>query len=322
MKVDVPRTLKALGIKFEELGDEIWACCPYPDHNEDTPSWSIKSDANHAKYGSHHCFGCGRGGGPVDLVMESVGLSGYGAARDWILKRKLTLDGVAPLSIEVRLRRAGVRKELDAPKHVIESYSRWTTNAKRYAAKRGLTAEQIERWGIGCVALGPLAGRLYFPIRDRNGILLSYTARDYTGEARSRYKEPRGKGEEGAHPSAVFGEEYWPEDTSEAELILCEGALNALACERVGARHVGALYGSDLHRSQLLKLQRFGSIVIASDLDKAGNKMARKLYASFARWRPVRRIAFPGGMDPNDVERKDPNQLKELLWGKRAARVS
>ncbi len=314
MKVDVPRLLKALGIFSEDMHDEMWACCPYPEHDELTPSWSIKNDVGIDKHGTHHCFGCGRGGGPAELVMNVVGLSGYGAAVAWLKERNLDLEGVAPMGIEIKLKRPGVHRELEAPLGVRTSYKRWTTNAKRYAKKRGITEVQIDRWEVGCVPMGPLAGRLYFPIRDRQGVLLSYTARDYTGEARSRYREPEGKGMDGAHPGAVWGEQHWPIAKYRTELVLCEGALNGLACERVGAKHVGALYGSDLHKEQLLKLNSWLSIVIAADLDVAGDKMARKLLASLSRWSKVRRVQFPPRKDPNDLELEDPELLKEVLW--------
>jgi DNA primase len=319
MKVDVPRLLEALGISSEESNtgaEEMWACCPFPEHDEATPSWSIRNDPSLEKHGSHYCFGCGRGGSPADLVIEKIGLSGYGAAVGWLKERNLEIDGVAPMGIKVVLKRPGVYKQLEMPFGIRPQFKKWTTNARRYAASRGITEAQVHRWSIGCVPMGPLAGRLYVPVYDRAGMLLSYTARDYTGDAKSRYKEPTGKGMEGAHPGAIFGEEHWPMEILRKELILCEGAFNALACERVGARHVGALYGSDLSKEQLLKLRSWKSIVIASDLDTAGDKMARKLLASLARWGNTRRVNFPDRRDPNDLEQTEPKLLKELLWPK------
>ena len=317
MRVDVPRLLDALGIFSEESNtgaEELWAACPYPEHEESTPSWSIKNNLSLPQHGSNYCFGCGRGGSPADLVMEIVGLSGYGAAIEWLKERTLDVEGVAPMGIQVVLRRPGVHTELELPFGLRSKYKSWTTNAKRYASSRGITEAQIYRWSIGCVPMGPLAGRLYIPAYDRDGVLLSYTARDYTGDARSRYKEPDGKGMDGAHPGAIFGEEHWPQEMFRNELVLCEGAFNSMACERVGARHHGALYGSDLSKEQLLKLTTWKSIVIASDLDTAGDKMARKLLASLSRWGNTRRVKFPDRRDPNDLEREDPELLKELLW--------
>ncbi len=318
MQVDVPLLLEALGIASEESNtgaEEMWACCPFPEHDEDTPSWSIKNDPSMEKHGSHYCFGCGRGGSPVDLVMEVIDLSGYGAAIAWLKERSLDLDGIVRWeSIEFVPKRPGVHQTLEQPYGVRSAYKKWTTNAKRYVASRGITEAQIYRWSIGCIPMGPLAGRIYVPAYDRAGALLSYTARDYTGDAKSRYKEPDGKGMDGAHPGAIFGEEHWPIEMLRSELILNEGAFNAMACERVGARFTGALYGSDLSKEQLLKLKSWKSIVIASDLDTAGNKMARKLLANLARWGNTRRVDFPDKRDPNDLEREDPKLLKELLW--------
>ncbi len=318
MIVDVERMLEALGIESEEAGSaatEMWACCPYPEHDESTPSWSIKNDEQDDKHGSHYCFGCGRGGSPVDLVIAQVGLSGFGAAIAWLEERKLDIDGVAPLNIELILKMPAKHEMLELAYGIRADYSKWTTNAKRYAKERGITEHQIHRWSIGCVPMGPLAGRMYIPAYDQNQRLLSYTARDYTGDARSRYKEPSGKGMDGAHPGAVFGEEHWPkEHTLRRELVLCEGAFNAMACERVGAANIAALFGSDLTNEQLLKLKTWDTIILASDLDAAGNKMARKILAALGRWSDIRRVQFTDKRDPNDLERENPALLKDLLW--------
>lgn len=308
--------LAALGIDVAEGQsgpDELWAACPFPEHDEVTPSWSIKDEVMLDKHGSHYCFGCGRGGSPADLVMEVVGLSGYRAAIEWLKERSLDLEGTAPMGIQVVLRRPGAYKPLEVPFGMRTKYKTWTTNAKRFAQRRGLTEAQVFRWSIGCVPMGPLAGRLYVPAYDRRGVLLSYTARDYTGDASSRYKEPRGKGMDGAHPGAIFGEEHWPIPELRRELVLCEGAFNAMACERVGAMHTGALFGSDLTKEQVLKLESWPRIVVASDLDTAGNKMARKVMAVFGRRANTVRVKFADKRDPNDIERDDPAELKELL---------
>lgn len=310
--------LEALGIESPEAGtaaEEMWACCPFPEHDESTPSWSIKNDEQSDKHGSHYCFGCGRGGSPADLVIVQVGLSGFSAAVAWLKERKLDIDGVAPLNIDLVLKRPPKHATLELPYGIKDKYSTWTTNAKRYAKERGITEHQIDRWSIGCVPMGPLAGRLYIPAYNQERELLSYTARDYTGETRSKYKEPAGKGMDGSHPGAVFGEEHWPNmHILRRELVLCEGAFNAMACERVGAPYIAALFGSDLTKEQLLKLKTWDNIVLASDLDAAGNKMARKILAALGRWSPTTRVKFADKRDPNDLERENPTLLKELLW--------
>jgi DNA primase len=51
-------------------GGNHMALCLLPGHNEKTPSLKIDTDL-----ALFHCFGCGRGGSIVDLVMACEGLS-------------------------------------------------------------------------------------------------------------------------------------------------------------------------------------------------------------------------------------------------------
>jgi hypothetical protein len=69
MNHNVERSLEALGIEYEDKGDNAQAICPMheritgdPDHN---PSWYI-----HLETGQHICFSCGYKGNLVQLVCD------------------------------------------------------------------------------------------------------------------------------------------------------------------------------------------------------------------------------------------------------------
>jgi DNA primase len=49
--------------RLERRGSDWWGCCPF--HNEKTPSFHVVPDRK-----MYHCFGCGKGGGPVNFLME------------------------------------------------------------------------------------------------------------------------------------------------------------------------------------------------------------------------------------------------------------
>ena len=49
-------------------GSNQFGLCPF--HNEKTPSFSVSSDKQ-----IYHCFGCGKGGGVINFIMEIEGLS-------------------------------------------------------------------------------------------------------------------------------------------------------------------------------------------------------------------------------------------------------
>jgi len=316
VNIDVDGLMRALGIDARRRGQELWARCPYPGHEGDgTPSWSIVDSPGDDRHGLHHCFGCAAGGGALDLVLELVGLSGYAAAAAWVRERGLDVDDEQSLEVELRLRRPRRMADgMPVPRCVwFGDLAAWPTPARRYAAERGLTAAQIERWGIGYAVDGELAGRVWVPTRDRAGVLRDWTARSYCGEE-PRYRNAGG----GGLRSAVFGERWWPDvrARAEAELVLCEGAFDALACERAGARYVGALSGvARYDRWTMPAIAGWQSVVVAVDPDDAGDRVAEMIdmLGRIPGERNIHKVDLPAGVDCAALWRRDPRELERRL---------
>lgn len=304
--VDVPKMLLLLGIEFRDQGGEYWARCPHPDHPEKTGSWSINDN------GGHHCFGCKWQGGPAELVLKRIGLSGYGAASSWLKEKGLYLDGPVALAVKLALTGHDQMNTLVMPADArIGPLADWVTPARRYARQRGLTAAQVDRWGLGFATGGYYANRILLPTWSRTGTLLNITGRAWSATKIPKYLNA--KELHGWDPGAIFGERYWPERPTRSTLVLGEGEFNALACERVGAQYVGALGGSQLEKEQVLKLSLFQRVILATDIDRAGSDIARSLKATLVRWRRVDVVQFPDHRDPNDLALEDPALLKSLL---------
>jgi hypothetical protein len=306
--IDVVRLLRALRIEAEPAGDSLWAKCPLPGHPDNDASWHI--DFRGPKQGWHHCFGCKAGGGPVDLVMDVVGIT-YGSARAWIESRGLDVDD--PVALEVVLDKQpdkyGLFRLPPEVRH-IGAPALWPTPFKRFAAKRGLTNEQIERWSVGYATEGSLAYRLVFPIHNDKGEMWSYSARSIV-EARAKYLTAT-KDEHADH-GAVFGALHWPPVGEREVLYVAEGVLNALAIERVVGTDprigVAALDGSQLLDGQALALGTFERVVLVSDPDLAGDGLAEAL-APLRRWRSLQRATIPKGQDANSLP---PEKLARIL---------
>ena len=49
-------------------GANLFGLCPF--HSEKTPSFSVRQDKQ-----TYHCFGCGKGGGVINFIMEIENLS-------------------------------------------------------------------------------------------------------------------------------------------------------------------------------------------------------------------------------------------------------
>ena len=55
-------------VRLTKKGSSYWGCCPF--HSEKTPSFHVVPDRQIYK-----CFGCGKGGGAINFVMELENLS-------------------------------------------------------------------------------------------------------------------------------------------------------------------------------------------------------------------------------------------------------
>ena len=66
-------------VTLKRRGTGYIGLCPF--HNERTPSFSVSPSRNICK-----CFSCGKGGSPVNFLMELEGMS-YGEALRWLGKK-------------------------------------------------------------------------------------------------------------------------------------------------------------------------------------------------------------------------------------------
>lgn len=288
--IDVPRVLGRLGIEARRVGKEWLARCPNPGHEDRHPSWGIRDEPGSDRHSLHNCLSCGYAGAVVDLVMLVVGLD-YAAAREWLAGDDV---GVAPPSgVELIVRQP--RRIFRLPVGVdVRPLAEWVPSARAYAEGRGVTAAQVDRWGLGYAAAGVLEGRVVFVKRTRGGEVAGYSARTFVGAPR-RYLEPSGR--EGAVMSVLFGEQHWPEHAG-GVVVVVEGAINALAVERAWPGvSVATTSGSMLHPSVPWKLMRFGEVVVLTDPDAAGDKLGGQLEASLARHVRLRRVRLPEGED-------------------------
>lgn len=290
--VEVPALLTELGIVYERRGYELWAPCPLPDHDEQDPSWHIEDRLGSEKHAFHRCFGCKQGGGAIGLVRQMLELEGEDAGKQayqWMREHGLVGDRVGTLPHRVRLVRTERKVgECLIPRGVVLDVplEDWPTPMRKYAIGRGLTAEQVESWGVGYAVHGRMRGRIVFVARDQAGKVLRYNGRKMSRQ-RAKYLGPR-RGQ-WWDKSAVFGEQHWPAQRD--VVVVAEGEINALACERAAAdvlpttsTGIAALAGSELLIGQVNKLSTFTHLLVVSDPDQAGDRLWETIWQSLARW--------------------------------------
>ena len=139
--------------------------------------------------------------------------------------------------------------------HTYFSYSK----AMKYLKNRGIESYDIERYDIGYCDKGDYAGRIIVPSFDADNKLNYFLARDFTGNAYLKYKNPPV-----SKDVVVFENQI---DFSEP-LILCEGVFDAMAIRR----NAIALLGKNIPSKLKMRLIEHGvkevSIVLDNDAYK------------------------------------------------------
>jgi hypothetical protein len=316
--VDVLATLKRLGVDVRRAkGREVWACCPIHSIGgklERTPSFRIRNEPDSDKHGFYQCFGsCEshvRSGSVFKLVRLLLELESNIEAKRWIHGESLEVERDRPSRIVVvsndpKIRKRGVEYPIGV---VVAPVACWPQMAREYLDKRGIPAEQAERWGFGYGKFGKYANRIFMPACDGQGRLLNFATRTCI-EALQKSKEPN-EGS-GAEKSAVFGEFLWPNRGDRRVVVATEGAFDALATEREMPEFChGAIFGSEVLPGHLLRFGSFDAILVASDPDDAGDKYFRAIRSGLARMKRVERVAIPEGTDCADLARDDPGILR------------
>lgn len=299
--VDIGKLLVALDIDAQKRGTKWIAKCPAPNHQDRHPSWMIRDDPGGKWHGSHVCQSCGLTGGTWELVAVVRGVS-LGEAQAFVN----ALGGVVPLSRDVPLVSVKIRRRriYELPPGVVipESFAHWQSAPLRYIQRRGITEDQVMRWGIGYATTGPLAWRIVMPVYT-SGRLVAYVARSIFDDGSLRYDMPSRQA--GARPDfALWGEAGF--DAKRGAITVAEGVFSALALERVGAPNPCALAGSELTVYKLALLAKWPVVLVATDPDAAGDKAARKLAMGLRRCSWVERVELdhsPDDSDPNRLRR-------------------
>ena len=330
-EIAVERLVESAGIELKAAGKDLLGRCPFHDDREAslviTPAKNL-----------WHCFSCQIGGGPIDWMMKSKGVSFRHAVE---LLREGALDVRGPRRGRIRVLAPPV--SLDATDQALLAETmgyyherlKQTPEALAYLAKRGLNdGEMIERFKIG--------------FADRTlGLRLPEKSRKAGSDIRGRLQKI-GLWRESGHehfngsivipiitPAGEVTEVYgrkindnlregtpkhlylpgphrgvWNESalTADSEIILCEALIDAMTFWCAGHRNVTAAYGIEgITPDHLAAFKRHGTkrVLIAYDRDEAGDRAAEKVSRELmAQGLDCYRIQFPKGMDANEYALK------------------
>lgn len=160
--------------------------------------------------------------------------------------------------------------------------------AMKYLKNRGIESYDIERYDIGYCDKGDYSGRIIVPSYDVDNKLNYFLARDFTGNAYLKYKNPPV-----SKDVVVFENQI---DFSEP-LILCEGVFDAMAIRR----NAIALLGKNIPNKLKMRLVQHGVKEVSIVLDNDAFKNALYLSESLMNDNIKVRLVRMGSEDAADL---------------------
>jgi DNA primase len=335
--------LRRQGARFAGL-------CPYPDHQEKTPSFSVDPTK-----GFYYCFGCQRGGDAIKLVMDLKSLE-FAEAVSYLADRagvELQFeDGGDPGAARERAsRRREIHRSLAAAtvyyhKYLLTSKTTEAQRARRYLEERYIQRSTIEEFRLGYApprgvagfagvagrfeldrgvldAAGLLsprggerfAGRITFPISDRRGRIVGFGARTL-GDAQPKYLN--------SPETEIFNKRdllYGFPQVSEAirkerAALVVEGYTDVLMLYQSGIQNAVATLGTATTPGHLRMLSSYADrIYVLFDPDVAGERAIQRAAATAADLKlDLRVLRLPA--DPADwLLEHSPEEFGEMLKG-------
>jgi DNA primase len=314
-RVDIVQLI-GQSVPLKKAGRGFVGSCPF--HVEKTPSFHVDPERRTFK-----CFGCGEGGDVFTWLEKREGLTPAEALNQLAERAGIELTRRAPeeRKFEERLLQAN-----DAAAFYFRQALRLTPRGKEvtaYLAKRGITADSIDTWGIGYapgeresllaylkkkgfsedegVAAGLIyrgergpvdrfQDRLMIPIRDRRGRAIAFVGRAMRAEQRGKYVNSPQTAL--FNKSAVlFGlDRAGPAIRKEGTAVIVEGQFDTIACHQSGFANVVASMGTALTEDQyrVLNEMKIERAIVAFDGDAAGQRSAesrgRELLSALSRF--------------------------------------
>ena len=288
-------------VSLKRSGANMFGLCPF--HGEKTASFSV----NPSK-GIYYCFGCHKGGGAVNFMMEIEGLSYPDAVRS--LAKRAGLEVPEDEQYQSRYRAQerlwALMKEAGRFYHQ-QLFTPGGKQCLEYVQKRGLSANIVTRFGIGFAPnswnalvdamrkkgytdkelkdadlVGEKNGRIYdrfrnrlmFPIFDVRGNVIGFGGR-VLDDSKPKYLN--------SNETLIFNKRKnlfglnFAKKTKQPYMILVEGNIDVVALHQFGFDNAVASLGTSLTEEQVNLLSRYTEqVVLTYDGDEAGQRAAQR----------------------------------------------
>ncbi len=320
-------------VELKKSGSNMMGLCPF--HHEKSPSFSVSPDKQ-----LYYCFGCGKGGGAFQFLMDHDGYAFPEAVEFLAEKAGMKVPQATRTDPDEQARHRQAQDMLSKASDIFARSLRSDqgSDARAYLKQRGLSEEIVRDYGLGYVpsgygfmqkmfgedkhtlaqleAVGLLfkgergygdrfRNRLMFTIRDRRGHVVGFGGR-VLGDGEPKYLNSP----ETAwfHKSdLLYGfSEHRDFIRKEKQLLVVEGYMDVLTLAAFGLKIGLAPLGTAIGERQIRDIFRLHEApVFCFDGDRAGRQAA---WRALERMLPVlkaeltpRFLYLPDGEDPDSM---------------------
>ena len=331
-------------VALTRRGSNLFGLCPF--HGEKTASFSVAPEK-----GIFYCFGCHKGGGVINFIMDIENLS-YPDAVRFLAKR-------AGLEVPDDNLENSQYKKKERLWALCKSAARFfneqlktpaAAEARAYAQKRGLSPSTITRFGLGfapnawttlldaMVSKGytkqelldaglvlqnrdkgtfydRFRNRLMFPIIDVRGNVIGFGGRVMDDSTPKYLNSPE---------TLIFNKRRnlfgmnIVKKSKQGYIILTEGYMDAIALHQYGFDCAVASLGTSLTQEHADMLSKYtNEVVLTYDGDEAGQNATRRAIPMLERTGlRVKILRMQGAKDPDEFLKKyGADRFKLLLKG-------
>ncbi len=273
-------------VHLARKGGNLFGLCPF--HNEKTPSFSVSPDKQ-----IYHCFGCGKGGGVINFIMEIENLSYPDAVRFLANRAGMTVPeddrgGTAQLR----------RRILELNKEAARFYNSLLRSengaaARAYLEKRRISPQTATRFGLGAapnawntlitamkrkgfgeyelvqagLAVKNARGSVYDKFRDRlmfpvisvSGEVLGFGGRTLSDSEPKYLNSPETLAF--SKRRTLYGINL-AKNSKRGSFILCEGNIDVITLHQAGFDNAVASMGTSLTVEQTRLMARYANEII------------------------------------------------------------
>ena len=284
-------------VELKRKGTNYFGLCPF--HSEKTPSFSVAPDKQ-----MYHCFGCKKGGGVFNFIMEIENLTFPEAVEflarragmslpqegemqndgDRLRRRVLELNRTAArwfydqlqqpqgAAVQAYLDKRQIRRSVAVRFGMGASLDQWDA-LLRAMSEKGFTKKELMAAGLAVAGRGgriydKFRNRLMLPVIDVRGDVVGFGSR-VIDKSEPKYMNTT---ETVAYSKrrVLYGLNL-AKKTKRPNMILCEGNLDVVTLHQAGFDNAVACMGTALTQEQIRLLSRFTrELVLCYDNDGAG----------------------------------------------------